>query len=475
MTKKQRLVVILLAAGDLVVLSLLCGVIVFSLLGQPGTRQAALPTPTPTGIPTPTPIPTWTPTPTLAPYTPPVLPTPTLVPLTAEEATALAQVEREVATLRGLSPLRSVPRWKITRSQLRHRFADMFVSGDWEEEARSLALVLSAFDFIPPDTDLTHLWKDVFSEQIVGFYVAETEEIYVVSSADATDALERLVFAHEFGHALQDQHFDLEALGLRVTSESEYNADQIQAIRSLVEGDAVLIQEQYVERYFTEADALEVLLNLMFGSASTGSDSTPRVINETFQFPYTDGRDFVNTLYKRGGWQAVNDAYAAPPVSTEQILHPERYLAGEQPVLVSLAPLTATLGSGWRLIYDDSVGEFFLSLYLENQLDPEEVTTAVDGWGGDRCTVYHNDAAGETVLFLRVVWDAPAEAEEFLDAYVSYADGRFGHPADQIGGGLACWQSRDALCVAWEGDSVTIALGPNRAVVDSVLAAGLSE
>lgn len=474
MTKKQKLVVALLAVGDLVVFGLLCLAVALTPQTTPGEQiggaSAQLPTSTPTAIPTATAIPTWTPTPTPTPYTPP---TATPRPLRDEEAALLDQTEREVSALRGLDASRSVSRWKITRAQLRRRYADTFVSDEWEEAARSLTILLVAFDFVPPDTDLLSLWQDSFSEGIAGFYLIETEEIFVVSDAYSLGATERVVFAHEFGHALQDQHFDLEALGLNATSEPGH-ADRLLAIQALIEGDAELVQEQYVQRYFSQADALELWQDVMKFSSSS-SESIPRVITEMSLFPYTHGREFVKALYDRGGWWAVNDTYAAPPASTEQILHPTRYLSGDEPVLVTLSPLTDTLGGDWRLAHEGPVGELLLRLYLENRLGAEESALAVEGWGGDDCVVYTNYASGDTVLLLHVVWDTLADARQFLDAYVRYADARFGHTADQTADGLNCWQGIDVLCVAWGAGGVTVALGPDQTTVDGVLAAGLPE
>jgi hypothetical protein len=468
-SRNQKLILVLLAIGDLIVLALLCSSVAYSLTAQSRTQVALAPTQISTSTPTRTPIPTWTPTPTST----PAPPTPTPRPLTAEEAAALDQIEREVATLRGLAPLRPVPRWKITRAELRRHYADSLVGEEWEEEARSLALVLAAFDFIPAGTDLTYLWQDVVSEEVAGFYLTETEEIYVVSEGDLTGAVERVIFAHEFGHALQDQHFDLDSLGLEETSQPEYYADHVVAIQSLVEGDAVLIQEQYIERYFTQEDVMELLMSTLVLYSSPSTEDVPLVIEKTFSFPYVYGREFVNALYRRGGWRAVNDAYASPPVSTEQILHPERYLADDEPIAVSLPPLTTTLGSDWRLLYDAPLGEFFLGLYLENELDPSQASPAVKGWGGDHCAVYHDEASGETALALRTAWDTTADVGEFLNAYETYAEARFDHPADQATDKLTCWQGDDALCVAWEGHSVTLVLGADESTVDRVLAASV--
>jgi hypothetical protein len=376
-------------------------------------------------------------------------------------------VELEVPTLRGLYPLRSVSRWKINRYELQRQYGDLFVSDEWEAAAKSWVIVLAAFDFISPGTPLLDLWKNGFADSVAGFYMVETEEIYIVSDSYAFGATERLIYAHEFGHALQDQHFDLEVLGLNTTSEPKHT-DRFLAIQSLIEGDAELIQEQYLEAYFSESDSID-LWNDILKTSFTWSDPPPRVLNEISLFPYTHGQDFVTFLYNEGGWQLVNDAYANPPVSTEHILHPERYLSGDQPIPVSLPPITDTLNSDWRLVYDGTIGELFLRLYLENQLGAEQAFVAAEGWGGDFCTVYHNETNGQTLSLARVTWDTTAEFEEFMSAYRDYVNARFGHSADQVTDALLCWEGADFLCIHRENDQVTMILGPDRDIVDRVL------
>jgi hypothetical protein len=435
------------------------GVVISSTLGRQAAPRPAAPV---AAGPSPTPIPTWTPQPTPTPYASPT-------PVMSEENTALLeQVEQEVPTLRGLYPLRPVCCRQLTREQLRWRYADRFISDELEDTAQSWVLVLAAFDFLSPATDLMDLWREGFAEGVAGFYMVESEEIYIVSDTYSFGAMERLIYAHEFGHALQDQHFDLEALGLDITSEPKH-ADRVLAIQGLIEGDAELIQEQYLENCFSESDDLE-LLNEVINIPLTWSDSTPRVLGEISSFPYTYGKAFVDALYEEGGWQAVNDAYADPPASSEHILHPERYLAGDQPVPVSLPPLTDTLGSDWRLIYDGTVGELFVRLYLENQLGAGQALSAAEGWGGDFCTAYHNETSGRTVSLLRIAWDTAADFEEFLSSYEAYADARFGHSADQTTDALSCWHGRGSLCVLSENDTATVILGPDQETVDQVLA-----
>ena len=80
------------------------------------------------------------------------------------------------------------------------------------------------------------------------------------------------------------------------------------------------------------------------------------------------GSRFVGELYRAGGFAAIDAAWANPPQSTEHILHPERYRAGDAPQIVALAPLTDTLGVGWQEIENNVMGEFFLREYLDQQL-----------------------------------------------------------------------------------------------------------
>jgi hypothetical protein len=463
--RTQRLILILIAAGDIVVLLLACIIISTSLPKQSDIALVQPITLPPTSTPTRTPIPTWTPTTTPTPYVPA---TPTLRPLKEEEEALLEQAEQETASLRDLPVLQPVPRWKITRTQLRQRYTDVFVSDDWEEEARSLGYMFAALDFMPPDTDLVDLWEDSFSDWVAGFYLAEKDEIYIVSDAYTIGAMERSIFAHEFVHALQDQHFDLTSLDLDVTGDLEYG-DRLLAVQALIEGDAELLQEQYIETFFSEQDKLDYV-NEALKFTFTWTDSTPRVLSEVSLFPYEQGKEFAGALYQQGGWQAVSDAYANPPVSTEQILHPRRYLADDQPITVSLPSLADTLGGEWRLIYDGPAGEFLLRLYLENHLDPTEAAGAAEGWGGDHCLVYHDDATGGTVVLLQTIWDTSSDRREFSNAYLSYAEVRFNQEADQMDDGLACWQGLDVLCVTWDEEKVNVALGPDQETVDQVLA-----
>jgi hypothetical protein len=192
-----------------------------------------------------------------------------------------------------------------------------------------------------------------------------------------------------------------------------------------------------------------------------------------YLFPYTAGKDFAQTLFDLGGWQAISNAYTNPPASSEHILHPQSYLDDDQPVQILTPSLANILGDEWQIKYDDTLGELMLRIYLESRIDAAEANVAAEGWGGDRCSIYQNESAGETVMLLHTEWDTVADAGEFLETYTSYADARFGLTDSDTTGSGACWEDSDVLCLTQTGDTVIAVLGPNRETVDKVLAVSI--
>lgn len=185
-------------------------------------------------------------------------------------------------------------------------------------------------------------------------------------------------------------------------------------------------------------------------------------------FPYEQGFVFFDALYQQGGYAAIDDAFADPPVSTEQILHPERYLAGEEPQLVTLPPLTDTLGSGWEWVDENVLGEYTLQLYLEEEIASQNAAIAAEGWGGDRYAVYWNDDDQALVMMLRLVWDTALDGDEFASAYANYPGRLFGaEEVIQVDGGR-CWQGSDVICLYHTEAETLIVRAPDVATAEAV-------
>jgi hypothetical protein len=385
-------------------------------------------------------------------------------------AAVRAQIEANVVEIRGLTPREPIVPTLLTQEQLRERIeGDLFEDYD-AEQARHDTLALSAFDFVERDFDLYSFTLDLYTEQIAGFYDPETAEFVVISEGEQLGVLEQWTHAHEFTHALQDQYFELELL-----SDETIDSEAYAGLQALAEGDATLVQIIYItEGYFTQ----EEMMSLMEAAGTIESpvlDSAPPIIAADLEFPYVTGLEFAQTLYDQGGFDAVDAAWENPPNSTEQIIHPDRYLAGDAPQLVSLAPMTDTLGAGWLWLEEDSFGEFYLREYLVQQLTADEVDTAATGWGGDQYAVYWNEEQQGLVMALRSGWDTAADADEFDAAYSRYAELRQGAAAQPQADGSRCWQAADTLCLYRQGDQTLVVLAPNLPTAATVAALQLAQ
>ncbi|MBN1177877.1 MAG: hypothetical protein JXD18_01610 [Anaerolineae bacterium] len=382
-------------------------------------------------------------------------------PLAPGDVQLMDTIEGQVAAMRGLRPAYPVTRTLISQDTLREQTEQDFETDFTPDDARDYALALAAFDMVDPDLDMYGVLLRLYTEQIAGYYDIETEQVYVVADVGPMGQTERLTYAHEFVHVLQDQTFDLEGMGFSDDAEDVYDSEYLYAVRCLVEGDASLLENQFLATHFDADDVLALAEESLEIDMSV-LDAVPDVLAESLFFPYRDGLAFVETLYESGGWAAVDAAYATPPLSTEHILHPERYVAYDEPQLVAIPPLTDTLGAGWRQVDEDVLGEYFTRYYLDQQIPADEAEAAAAGWGGDRYAVHYHAARDALALVFRSVWDTPGDAEEFVDAYVGYAEGRFGHAPDVTDHARMCWTGdSDALCMRWGSLDVTIALGPD--------------
>lgn len=335
----------------------------------------------------------------------------------------LAALETVTAEIRELEPLEVVPRHFPTRAELLN-----YLNGVIAEElddtviADALAFYV-AFDFLPADADLRAILLELYGQQIAGFYDTETKEMNVILISgdvpeDDLPLLDQITYVHEFVHALQDQHFGLDDYIASI--EDTNNDDKSLAMLALVEGDATYAMTIFTQQA-TEDNPFGAMLEILSSGLEAGNLSlpadTPEIIGSELLFPYEAGMTFVTELVAAGGWQRVNDAFATPPASTEQVLHPEKYLAGEMPLEVSLVDSSTLLGGDWAVAKEGVMGEFYLGKFLDQQVSSRRATAAAAGWGGDAYTVYQHKTSGEFALTLKIAWDSAEEAAEFAVAF----------------------------------------------------------
>ncbi len=372
----------------------------------------------------------------------------------------LDRLEAETRALRRLVPTEPVERAFLSPEELRQHLEEIFVREYSPEEAATDLQVLHLLELLPPGTDLYTLLLDLYSEQVAGFYDAETGQLYVVG--EDLGPLETLTFVHEYVHALQDQAFDL---GEQLDA-VEDDGDRSLALQALAEGDASLAMQQYLLDHIEDLYTPELISDVL-GTESAQFDQAPAVIQAMLLFPYEEGLTFVLSRYEKFGWAGVDETWGDPPQSSEQILHPERYPA-DAPVLVTLPALTTTLGTGWRMRQEDTLGEFMLRQHLATRLDEETVGEAATGWGGDQYAFFVNEERGEVLLALLLYWDDEEEADEFVRAYQTYAEERYG-PVGEGGReeGL-WWAGRPGLFLQQDEERVRLVYAPSEEVARSV-------
>lgn len=322
----------------------------------------------------------------------------------------------EVAELRGLDEITPVRTEVLDQAAL-----DAFVEAQFEKEtpADELAAQEGLFErlgFLEPGAGLRALYVDLLTSQVLGFYDTEDETFRVVARSDGIGGLEKVTMSHELTHALQDQHFDLDKL---LPPDLKEESDLVLARQALAEGDATLLMTQWTIGHLSPDELLEVVAAASDPEQQAILARTPAILAEPLQFPYVQGLAFVSAAWSDSGWAAVDRLYADPPDSTEQVLHPDKFAAREEPDEVALpADLAARMGSGWSVDTSDTFGEYVVSLWLREAgsgVASADADAAAAGWGGDRLAYLAGPGGADAVVW-RTTWDSASDADQFAGA-----------------------------------------------------------
>jgi hypothetical protein len=481
-----------IAGGVILVFGVIAGglYLTFNLIDRAqSTEVGPLPIPTllrPTEVPTNLPTgmsgvglpPEWTPTVThTATSTPPptttrtVTLTATTIPPDATTAALMDRIDKEVADIRGLPVRKDVGRYVISAIRVRPILEATFLgSGGSQEELQDEARTLSSLGLIKPTYDLYTNALNGLTDSLGGFYFPWSGELFVIG--DRFTGVEHWVYSHEYGHAIVDQEFHIGEFGVYPVCEDD--EQRCQAIRALVEGDATLVMYQWWQQYAGPQDYNDIQ-NYRPPRQTLPEQYPPPYAYRDSEFPYSYGLLFVNYLHERRNWAGVNEAYHNLPASTEQILHPERYVSGEPVIQVSDRELGASLGNNWRLLESNSLGEWTTYLILaygadiSAQMDDANSQAAAEGWGGDHYQVYHNDEADQTVLAAHWVWDTSADQSEFSRLMKDYLEQRFrGTVLNRPHG--ACWGvNQQVSCIFSSGLETLWLLTPDEETQDDLL------
>jgi len=310
----------------------------------------------------------------------------------------------------------------------------------------------------------------LLSAQLEGFYEPNNGTMYLAADLRGKEA--QATLAHELVHALQDQNWDLK-------SRSTYRpgkGDETLALACLAEGDATSLMMDFVmaDQHHTALDLPEPMLRELMTNGMNGEAvrSVPHVLRSSLIAPYIDGLAFVHALRKRGGWAMVDRAWKNVPVSTEQVLHVDKWEKGEAPIVLP-APTAKALGPGWQMADEDTFGELALALTFEEWIETGAARDAAAGWGGDRSALYTKQDALAFAVKIRFDPEPKNRARNALAKLAPGLRKKLGKPAVEQPDTL-CFERPDLgpLLVARKGDELALIAGPSNSANATWTSAG---
>lgn len=376
-------------------------------------------------------------------------------PAESEVTATFDRIVDQVAELRDLPATEDVPVDLVEPEELAEHALDS--STDALEHLREIEAILAALHQIPDDADLAELLEEVVSLAAVGLYDPEDGQVYLVSDDGELSPHERSVVAHEVGHALQDQHFDLQRL-----DDLDDDPDAAMAFRSVVEGDAMLIEERWAEAHLSEEERQQRRVEEQQAGLEhmEALQELPPALVESFIAPYTVGPELVRDLHQPDEWSAVDAALADPPQTMVEVLDPS--LRGD--AFTPADPDPGRDPAGWEPLQRLPWGAFEVLLLMELADGHTPDRSVATAWRGGQLAAWERgDAVAVAVAW---VFASPAEAaqmcEVVADWHASAADSQ---PA---GDGLRRGPE-DVLRLDCGGDTVRFAVAPDAATANEIL------
>ena len=363
----------------------------------------------------------------------------------AEAEAAVNAIVPELQSIRGLNFKTKVPVTVIDDRRAREYALARFRTMTPEAKIRADQTAYALLGLVPADVDVLKTLLDVLEDQAGGFYDPGTKSFYLLD--DMPKEATTLLAAHEMTHALEDQRYDIDGRIAKLIDDDDASF----ALSALIEGSATKAAATYVANGIAAGTLNQDQLGAMgAGVESERLDAMPAVMRRQLLGPYVLGLTFL----ARGD---VDAAWAHPPRSSEQILHPDKYWnpkLRDEPKPVSIPDPSRQFGDGWTRAGSGVLGELTLGS-LVGAATPKAselasgstawTNAAASGWGGDRFELWTSGDA--SVVLLATVWDTAKDAAEFAAALpAERAEFAFKRAGTKVGivAGLAS-ERRDAL------------------------------
>jgi hypothetical protein len=375
---------------------------------------------------------------------------------------AADEMLQAVAKIRGLEPKTPIAKEIKTKEEI-SAYLNQKIRQEYKpSEIKQQEKMLQILGLIPAKMDLMEVTLQLLKEQVEGFYDPE-KKLFVLASWAPIDE-QKPVMTHEFTHALQDQYFDIGKM-MKEDRASE-NDDRTMAHQAVCEGDAIAVMLEYITKRdigklpdMTTIDMSSMMSSMT--SQAAGMANIPQYLRENLIFPYSYGVSFLQKVWaKDPSWQSINKIYSDLPASSEQIMHPNKYFAHDNPKPVQEDSLAAKLGNDWKVTYKNVLGEFSLGLLLNLKFTEQRAKRSVLGWGGDWAFLLEN-SDGKSAVYVDTVWDSMNEAEIFFLAMQDWLQQTYpkAHKSNENAAGFSLIQNGEFHYLQRDGINIRFILG----------------
>ncbi|MBI3265927.1 MAG: hypothetical protein HYZ67_02590 [Chlamydiae bacterium] len=349
-----------------------------------------------------------------------------------------SEIELKVSRLRELPFLKEPVYREVNRRELHSKLLEE-MKKEFPDGLAKTEKVLIKFGFLTPDYHLDQQMVSLYGEQIGAYYDVDEKALFTIQGLPLAKGLQNTLLAHELTHTLQDQHFRINNL----MDPSSKNDDQELAHQALIEGDATFV----TQLYYMNSINISVFWDLLsyFFVDQKEFKKAPMVLQENMLFPYIHGMNFIHYIYQRKGWNGINACFQKPPSSSEEILHPEKYLADDDPPQKMVFPhFPDSFSSSYFLIEENILGEFNIELLFRKWMKQKSYSQASSGWGGDTYQLWEEKNNHTLVLVWISSWDTSNDAKQFLMAYSELVLKKFPGAVSKINpDSFQFWQAQD--------------------------------
>lgn len=348
---------------------------------------------------------------------------------TATQAPSKSEIEaivREITAITGFKAVHPVESAIMSREALKQYLAAKIQEEVKPDEIHAEEVTLKMFGFVPPDFDLKSTTIELLTEQAAAFYDFQKKTLYLLSGAN--DLAEFPALVHEIAHALADQQFNLEKFINRASQD-----DGEMARMAVMEGQATWIMMEATSKKMgfsltTNPESGDFFASQVAG-ISAGQfpvfDKAPLYLRETLLFPYVSGMKFQNAVYHKMGKASFTEVFKRPPVSTQQVLHPQSYFDRLEPARVKAPPIANS--GDYRKLAEGVVGELDYSILLRQYAGETTAGRIAPHWRGSQYRVWEHKKDKSTALSCLALWDKPEIALRFFDAYRKVLHGKWKH------------------------------------------------